>query len=68
MIEKDAQFREYFTTNGVIGDQKIKDPKKRESQQKKRRRLYQNTQVLTENYQTKEIMNYGNQSKRSLAV
>ena len=52
LIEKDAQFREYFTTTGVIGDQKIKDPKKRESQQKKRRRLYQNTQVLMENYQT----------------
>ena len=68
LIEKDAQFREYFTTTGVIGDQKIKDPKKRESQQKKRRRLYQNTQVLTENYQTKEIMNYGSQSKRRLAV
>ena len=46
LIEKDAQFREYFTTTGVIGDRKIKDPKKRESQQKKRRRLYQNTQVL----------------------
>ena len=40
LIEKDAQFREYFTTTGVIGDRKIKDPKKRESQQKKRRRLY----------------------------
>ena len=52
LIEKDAQFREYFTTTGVIGDQKIKDPTKRESQQTKRRRLYQNTQVLMENYQT----------------
>ena len=52
LIEKDAQFREYFTTTGVIGDRKIKDPKKRESQQKKRRRLYQNTQVLMENDQT----------------
>ena len=27
LIEKDAQFREYFTTTGVIGDRKIKDPK-----------------------------------------
>lgn len=51
LIAKNAQFREYFTNTGVIGDMSIKDPKKRESQQKKKKRLYQNTQVLLENYQ-----------------
>ena len=57
LIEKDAQFREYFTTTGVIGDQKIKDPKKRESQQKKRRRLYQNTVMPSRVWKKKwEIM------------
>lgn len=51
LIAKNAQFREYFTNTGVIGDKSIKDPKKRASEQKKKKRLYQNTQVLLENYQ-----------------
>lgn len=51
LIAKNAQFREYFTNTGVIGDKSIKDPKKRASEQKKKMRLYQNTQVLLENYQ-----------------
>lgn len=52
LIEKNAQFRDYLTNTGVIGDQAINDPKKRELQQKKKKRLYQNTQILLENYQT----------------
>ena len=52
LIAKNAQFQEYLTNTGVIGDAQIKDPKKRSTQQKKRKRLYHNTQVLMENYQT----------------
>ena len=52
LIAKNTQFREYFTSTGVIGDMSIKDPKKRSSEQKKKKRLYQNTQILLENYQT----------------
>ena len=36
LIAKNAQFRDYFTNTGVIGDKTIKDPKKRASDQKKK--------------------------------
>ena len=52
LIEQNAQFREYLTNTGAIADMSIKDPKTRSSVQKKKNKLYQNTQILLENYQT----------------
>ena len=50
--DKNPQLQDYLATTGVIGDETIKDPNKRKKQQKKRKHLYHNTQVLMENYQT----------------
>ncbi len=50
--DKNPQLQDYLTTTGVIGDETIKDPDERKTQQKKRKHLYHNTQVLMENYQT----------------
>ena len=50
--DKNPQLQDYLTTTGVIGDETIKDPEVRKTQQKKRKHLYHNTQVLMENYQT----------------
>ena len=50
--DKNPQLQGYLATTGVIGDETIKDPNKRKKQQKKRKHLYHNTQVLMENYQT----------------
>ena len=50
--DKNPQLQDYLATTGVIGDETIKDPNKRKKQQKKRKHLYHNTQLLMENYQT----------------
>ena len=50
--DKNPQLQDYLATTGVIGDETIKDPNKRKKQQKKRKHLYHNTQVLMVNYQT----------------
>ena len=39
LIEQNAQFREYLTNTGAIGDMSIKDPKTRSSVQKKKNKL-----------------------------
>ena len=50
--DKNPQLQDYLATTGVIGDETIIDPNKRKRQQKKRKHLYHNTQLLMENYQT----------------
>ena len=50
--DKNPKLQDYLATTGVIGDETIKDPEVRKTQQKKRKHLYHNTQVLMENYQT----------------
>lgn len=50
--DKNPQLQDYLAATGVIGDETIKDPEVRKTQQKKRKHLYHNTQVLMENYQT----------------
>ena len=50
--DKNPQLQDYLATTGVIGDETFKDPEVRKTQQKKRKHLYHNTQVLMENYQT----------------
>ena len=50
--DKNPQLHDYLAATGVIGDETIKDPEVRKTQQKKRKHLYHNTQVLMENYQT----------------
>ena len=50
--DKNPQLQDYLATTGGSGDETIKAPNKRKKQQKKRKHLYHNTQVLMENYQT----------------
>ena len=52
LLASDPRYGAYLTDTGVVGDQQIKNPQKRESSRKKKQYVYHNTQLLLEHYQT----------------